>query len=616
MNIFYFFYIKVISMRNILDAAEKFFLNHQITKNKQYQLKLFCLMFFIVTFSHAQQMNISKQERSWLLNSISKIDKDYDPKEKMLTQKIKGWFYHIDASSGNFHETRGSLFYAVKLMDYGGKENVNKAIDIIESTIALQDTVSGSKTRGVWPYFKEEPLATKKSPVDYNWADFNAVSLLDIWMEHQKELPADLKTKIKKAILLAAQAIQKRNITPSYTNIVIMGTYVTYMTAELFGQKEMLQYAQKRLNNFYDFTLKNGGFEEYNSPTYTIVALDELNRMQRHIKEPSALAKIDSLYALSWNMIARHYHKPTGQWVGPHSRAYSPVVDSLFSGILYKASGGKVGAPSFTGDIKTTHKIPPYLLHYFLTPKYPRTESDVFIKSEPQVKGTAYMTQKYAIATANRCSLWNQRHPLLVYWGTDKKTEYYQVRFLHDFFDFSSASIYSVQDKNKVLTGINFVTDGGDKHITIDRIKNGQFKASDLRLRFEFPASTTISNLKLPNDILQPFGFLAGDLPFFIQPYKLVFGDLKGKWETGRDGTKAWIDFVIYSGDSRDFNLSEIKTAFLGFAMTIDETLGKGAKNVKVDETGNDQLNVQWNNLKLQVGTKPTTQPFNLMPNY
>ncbi|MCU7549795.1 hypothetical protein OCK74_11755 [Chitinophagaceae bacterium LB-8] len=569
-------------------------------------------MLLMVGPSWAQQTKLSKQERNWLLSSINELDGKYDPKEKMLTQKLKGWNYHTDAISGTFHDTRASLFYAKKLMDYGGKNNVNKAIDIIESTIALQDTVSRSGTRGVWPYFKEEPLATKKSPVDYNWADFNAVTLIDIWMEHKDELPDSLKPKMQKAILLAAQAIQRRNVGPSYTNIAIMGTYVTYVTAQLFDQKEMFQYAQNRLKTFYDYTVIRGGFEEYNSPTYTIVAIDELNRMQRHIKEPAAVAMVDSLYALSWKMIARHYHKPTGQWVGPHSRAYSPVVDALFSGILYEASGGKVGAPSFIGDVKMTHKIPPYLLHYFLNPQYPRTESDVFVVSNPKVTGTAYMTSKYAIATANRASMWNQRHPLLLYWGTDKKPQYCQVRLLHDSFDFSSASFYSVQDKNKVLAGINFITNGGDKHLSIDRIKNGQFKASDLRLRFEFNAATPITKLQLPKSILEPFTFVAGGLPFYIHPYKMEFGDLKGKWETGKDSTKTWIDFVIYSGDSRDFNLSEMNSAVLGFAMAIDDMLKNTDKNVAVSKGEGDMLDVQWGKLQLQFATKPTTEPRNL----
>lgn len=78
---------------------------------------------------------------------------------------------------------------------------------------------------------------------------------------------------------------------------------------------EMQEYANKRLKKFYEYTQEKGGFSEYNSPTYSIVAIDELNRMQRHIVEPEAKRMIDELYAKCWEMIARHYHKsrPSGQ---------------------------------------------------------------------------------------------------------------------------------------------------------------------------------------------------------------------------------------------------------------------------------------------------------------
>ena len=105
---------------------------------------------------------------------------------------------------------------------------------------------------------------------------------------------------------------------------------------------------------------------------------------------------------------------------------------------------------------------------------------------------------------------------------------------------------------------------------------------------------------------------MAGDLPFYIHPYKLEFGDLKGKWETGRDSTKTWIDFVIYSGGSREFNLSEINNAVLGFAMAIDDKVKNSDKNVEVSKVGNELLDVKWRNLQLQIVTKPTTQPKNL----
>ncbi|HSC55353.1 MAG TPA: hypothetical protein VLC98_17095 [Phnomibacter sp.] len=593
---------------------EKYWSSAVMIRGSVYRIVAFVCMLFIVGSAAAHPVRLSKQERAWLLSSIKELDKNYDAKEKMLTKKLEGWNYHTDATSGNFHDTRASLWYAIKLLDYGGKQYTQRAIQIIDACLALQDTASRSGTRGVWPYFKEEPLATKKAPVDYNWADFNAVSLLDIWIEHNDVLPQPLQAKMKRAMILAAQSIQRRNVGPSYTNIAIMGTYVTYVVSRLFDEQGMQQYADKRLKTFYDYTISRGGFEEYNSPTYTIVALDELNRMQRHIKEPSALAMIDSLYAMSWTMIARHYHQPTGQWVGPHSRAYSPVVDANFSSTLHEASGGKVGtlSKSYTGDFKMTHKIPSYLLPYFLMPNYPRTESDVFVTSTPQVKGTAYMTSKYAVATANRASLWNQRHPLLMYWGNEKSTGYCQLKFLHDFYDFSSASFYSAQDKNKVLAGINFITNGGDKHISIDRLRNGVFKAKDLRLRFEFDGGQPFGNLQLPTAVLDAFHFSAGELSFYIQPYVLEFGDLKGNWETGTDGKHKWIDFVIYSGSEKEFNLSQMSNAALGFAMMVDERLEQTQEKVTVTKNSTDSLELKWENLQLQLLTRPTTQPPNL----
>ena len=74
----------------------------------------------------------------------------------------------------------------------------------------------------------------------------------------------------------------------SYTNIAIMGTYVTYMVSNLFELPELKNYSADRLNRFYNYTLDKEGFSEYNSPTYTIIALNELYRMKSHIVEPVA----------------------------------------------------------------------------------------------------------------------------------------------------------------------------------------------------------------------------------------------------------------------------------------------------------------------------------------
>lgn len=562
-----------------------------------------------------QEVTLSEDEKQILEKSLSERHTRYDADAKMLTRTLDGYNYHTDAESGVFHEVRSSFRYALELLDVGDKQYEGRAFDILEKLLTLQDTDTSSRTCGVWPYYMEEPLATKKSPVDFNWADFNAVSLLDVYMGHEKRIPPALKQDIQKSIVLAARSIQKRNVGPGYTNIALMGTYVTFMTAHLFDIPDMKTYAANRLLNFYKYTLEHGGFTEYNSPTYTIVALDEINRMQTHIIDPEYRAMIDSLYSVGWDMISRHYHKPTGQWAGPHSRSYSSLVEdrTSFRSILKQASAGRIGSGNGRSgrDPKIKHTIPEYLMHYFLSPQYPRTETDVFEFRDPRVVGTAWLTDRYAISSVNRSSLWNQRRPFLVYWGSIEKPHYLQVRFLHDGYDFSAASMYCDQKENKILAGINFVTDGGDKHISIDRLKDGKFRATDLRLRFEI-GNFTGEGLPVPQKKYESFDFVIDKIRFNLQLCHAAFGKEEGYWEKGGDGHVSWIDYVMYAGVPREFDLSSLDEAVLGFTFSVDRADKKFRQKKPALSLENRVMDVQWQDLRIWVPVKPLPRPANL----
>ena len=557
---------------------------------------------------------LSEEEKQALAPSLAELDGRYDPERKMLSQTISGWNYHRDAESGVFHEVRGSFSYASSLMDAGTAESRQRAFDILEKTISLQDVDPNSKSYGVWPYYEEEPLATKKSPIDYNWADFNAVTLLRIYMGHQDEIPTDLLKKMKNAIILAAKAVQKRDVEMSYTNIAIMGTYVTYMTAHLFNLPELKTYAHKRLRSFYDYSMEKKGFTEYNSPTYTNVALRELEQMQRHIIEPEAKKMIDELYTLSWEMIARHFHQPSGQWAGPHSRAYNTLINPSIYEWFNQASDGKIDILG-SGPARTTgrgrHKIPEHLLPYFLTPRYPRTETDVFENNAPQTIGTCYLTDRFALSSVNRASLWNQRRPFVAYWGTPQNPSYLQVRFLHELYDLSCATFFSAQQEQSVLSAINFITDGGDKHINIDILEDGKFMAKDLRLRFEF-GNVDASKLTLPAKSDAPVRFEVDGLQFNICMYHLVFGQHEGYWEKGGDDHIAWLDFVVYAGDETEIDLTTIGHAVLGFTfcMTAD---GDSCPDEPVRSTVSDGImKAGWHGLQLNIPVKPAKNPGNI----
>lgn len=561
------------------------------------------------------KVQLTPEEKQIVADALKDMHPKYDPEGKMLTYTFNGYNYHTDASSGVFHHVRSSFSYAVLLLDLGDEQYRQRAFDVIEKTITLQDQDTTSKSCGVWPYYQEEPLATKKSPIDFNWADFNAVSLLDVWMGHQDEIPADLKPKIKNALILAAKSIQKRNMGPGYTNIAIMGTYVTYIVSHLFDLPEMKEYANARLKRFYDYTLDKGGFSEYNSPTYTIVALDELFRMKSHIVEPVAKQQIDSLYSIGWEIIARHYHKPSGQWAGPHSRSYSTLVKPSFYAILKEASNGQidVGMEEKRSDVKIKHQIPAHLMHYFLTPEYPRTESDVFEKEEPRTTGTCYLTEKYALSTANRSSLWNQRRPFLVYWGTVQTPRYLQVRFMHDDYDFSAATFYGQQNENQALAVINLISNGGDKHISIDRFKDGKIRAKDLRLRFEFGNVKSPDELAIPASVNDPFVINLDELEFNFQLYCSEFDGAKGHWEKGGNDKASWIDFVFYSGEEKEIDLIKMNRAVSGFIFELNSTNEK-KEFKKADLSEKDGiLKIEWNGLKLETPVKPQAPKHNFI---
>jgi hypothetical protein len=406
-----------------------------------------------------QPIRLSGHEIEVVLKEIEKYELKYDSAVH-LVWATQNKHYHSDfQEETKVHSVRSSLGYAEALLNSRKPEYRERAFDVLRAVIALQDQDSESKTFGVWPYTLEEPLATKKTPADHNWADFSAVPIIGIINNHSDILPNDLKEKTQKALLLASQAIRKRDVRPDYTNISLMGLYVCYMTADMYNDADLMDYARKRLKAFYDCTVLNKGFIEYNSPTYFKLSLDEVLRLKTHVINTEDLAMLEFIYHTGWNVIARHYHQPTAQWAGPHGRAYNVLLGSSTYNWLYTASGGIVNPDTPTEFSKDQdpilkHHIPADLIPYYTQPKLPRMEIDTFIRGGQKIElnplvsyqesdqgvwietkeviGKSYFTNDFVLSSANQSCLWNQRRPLIAYWGTIQKPVSMQIRFLHD----------------------------------------------------------------------------------------------------------------------------------------------------------------------------------------
>lgn len=497
----------------------------------------------------------------------------YDPGERMIRRPFSSPGYHTKLKGGDVHPTRDSLNYAVALLDTGDPDLLRRAEDILRRVISLQDQNPESKTYGIWSWFLEEPL-DQMSPPDWNWADFCGAQLLQVALDHRQRLSPDLAAQVDAAIKHAARSIQRRNVGPGYTNIAIMGAYVTLVAAELYGLEDLREYALKRWRAFHAFTIQGGAFSEYNSPTYTVVALKELARMRQHVKDAEARRLVEDVYRLAWEEIAQHFHPPTRQWAGPHSRAYRTLLPTDTLALIQRATEGRVqlaaGEPAPALDEhRWPTPCPRELESFFSTLETPREVVKTFVKGETPVVGTTFLHPRFALGSVNRGDLWNQRRALLAYWGTVEKPGYLHLRCLHDGYDFAAAQFFSVQRGGDVLAGVNFATDGGDTHVSLDRIKNATIRAKDLRLRFEFGGAAGRELLAAPKQLSDPADLRFGDLRSRLAVPYARFGDATGRWESGRDEAKqtAWLEVVLYAGPEKEIRLAELEQAAVGLAV-------------------------------------------------
>lgn len=558
--------------------------------------------------NNAKKYKPAEENKKALIKHIEEGNKDFDPVYNAPREHKSAESNHYHSTmTGVVHPTRDAAGYAVNLLETGIPRYQERAFKVLEAVIAAQDTITTSETYGIWSYHFEEPLAQMNKP-DWNWADFIGVKLLEAYMKYNKVFPKDLKSKLERSIIHAARSIEKRDVKPGYTNIAIMGTLVTHLTAHLFNIPDLKDYADMRMKRFYDYTKKLGGFEEYNSPNYTVVALDELVRMKQYILDPETLEMVNYCYDTAWKVLGTHFHPPTGQLAGPHSRSYSTLLRSSFYDILYGASDGKIkigDAKKPMGYYKLQHHIPQNLVPYFLDTPDRRVQKDTFSLNENPPLGYTWLAPDFCFGTVSRSTTWQQRRPYVAYWGDKDNTRYLRVRLLHDFEDFGIGNIFSVQEKGEALTAMNFATNGGDYHVSIDRLKEGRFNAKDVRLRFEMASDRLYDKISFDDKGLT---VKDEDTQVTINMLKAVFGDAEIKAEKGHDDKLAWVDYVIYKGDEKSFDLNAVnKACFVWQTVIGSANAPVAASKPKITEKGN-HLEARTAKMAISIPVKPAKE--------
>src|SRR5439155_5959009 len=77
-----------------------------------------------------------------------------------------------------------------------------------------------------------------------------------------------------------------------------------------------------RWRRWVRFTVESGAPHEYASPGYAAIDLAALADLIGLVRDPAVRLGARLMYERLWLHAALHLHRPTGQFVGPHCRAY------------------------------------------------------------------------------------------------------------------------------------------------------------------------------------------------------------------------------------------------------------------------------------------------------
>ncbi len=501
---------------------------------------------------------------------------EYDATEKMVFVPLASPGYHTKITSGFVHPTRESIYYAADLFEVIDVEPGAqvRAEDILRRVIALQDQDPLSKTYGIWSWYLEEPLA-EMNPPDWNWADFLSHPMLDIVRRHSDRLSADVAGLLRESILHATRSIKRRDVVLGYTNIAAKGTFSTLAAGELYGDDELFEYGLERLSKFHKYIIERGSFDEYNSPTYTLVTMLALWRIASQVQNAEAKHLGAELHKMAWQELASHFHAPTRQWAGPHSRCYSTLLSETTLLLIHRGTLGAANLGIEDEGLEPRAKregipqCPDDLISLFTVLSEPRSIVKTLVRGELDIIGTTYLHPKFALSNASVDNFWNQRRALLAYWGDADKPAYLHVRVLRDGYDLAAAQSFTVQKENRLVSLIMLTTDGGYTHPYFDLIQDGIFEASAFRVRFELGGDAKNLKLHLPASVDSLVE--VADREIKLQ-FQIPFANCAGIapiWEQGSDDKSTFLDLVFWKNEQKSIDLKTAGEIGIGLALAI-----------------------------------------------
>lgn len=512
----------------------------------------------------------------------------YDESDGLLWEELDEKNYHTAVEQGVIHRTRENLSWIPAVVCWNSEIGKEIACKTIPQVLALQDQNPESQTYGIWPYLFEEPLDKMKNP-DWNWAAFLGGGLITIWNECRQFLPEKLLSDMKEALRCACESIVRRNMSVDYTNISLMSAFVLTVGGELLENEELREYGIELLEKQLDFVEKNGGYAEYNSPTYGMLDIEETGKILYYAKDKRALELAEKLHGLAWKVFAEHYHEPTGQIAPPHARCYEDLQNADIRTMITIGTQGRCyleKEENWNVNLLWPFmelRCPEEYEKYFKPLAEPRVQEEEFYqgydpiqndeirvlieKGTPALKSYTYLHPDYCLGSFRWHDMWNQRRPLMAYIRTENGIARFRARCMHDDMDFAGAVMENIQFKNAAAGGISFVTDHGDYHYILTPLENGAMEAESLSI--EFTVAGDVEGAAITSCGEDGYLFSVGECEIELHIFRACFGENKVWTEVIDTPEQKGVRLNLYQGARTKIDFHEIEKAYLLYGMEI-----------------------------------------------
>jgi hypothetical protein len=103
--------------------------------------------------------------------------------------------------------------------------------------------------------------------------------------------------------------------------------------------------------------------------SYIPYVIHDLSQLQAETQNTTILPSVSKLLHRAWEEVATHFHPPTRQWAGPHSRNYESIIRPANLALIQRATNEAVSFEDvdmpWRDEVRVPVQCPPDLVPYF-----------------------------------------------------------------------------------------------------------------------------------------------------------------------------------------------------------------------------------------------------------